>query len=292
MSYQRNDSYRRQPTPRASRGNLSGLKLRLIIAAAVVLFSVVSYYNKGQVNPITGVKQPVDMNVEEEIALGLQSVPQMGRPSMNQMGQRHVDEIGFGLVRSLNAKLAELGKSNPYQFEFHLLDDSRTVNAFALPGGQVFITEALYRGLDPQGQRAPDGPLAGVLGHEIGHVIERHGSQRMAKGNLLKGITGAVGVASGDANGGAAAAKLGQLVQMRYGRKDELQSDEWGVQLMVLSGYDPRHLISVMDVLERTSGGAGPPEFMSTHPRPANRKAYINGIIEREFPNGVPANLR
>ncbi len=293
MSYSRSeqsyDRSRNQTRPRSS--GFSGLKLRILIAGAIVLFFVVTFYSKGQINPVTGVKQRVDMSVQDEIALGLQSVPQMGPPSLNRQANSHVDQIGYELVEALERRLAEEDIVIPYPFEFHLLAERQTINAFALPGGQVFITEALYRGLSGDGQNALDGRLAGVIGHEIGHVLERHGSERMAKGNLLRGIVAAAGVAGGDANTSRIASQVGNLVSMKYGRADELESDKWGVELMILAGYNPEHMSAVMDVLEE-SAGASPPEFMSTHPRPANRREYIEGIIKSKFPEGVPPGLR
>jgi predicted Zn-dependent protease len=281
-------SYYEQPRQQQRRrpSAFSGLKLRLLIGGAILLFSVITYLNKGQINPVTGEKQRVDMSVSDEITMGLRAVGTMGAPSLNREASQRVDTIGFELTRKLESLLAKNGIDLPYPFEFHLLADSRTVNAFALPGGQVFITEALFRHLDNNGQ------LAGVLGHEIGHVIERHGAQRMAKGNLFKGIAGAAGVAGGGAGGTNAASWATNMLSMKYGRADELESDRWGVELMVLSGYDPEHLLSVMDILERTSGGGGTPEFMSTHPRPENRREYIKQIIAERFPNGIPGNLR
>jgi predicted Zn-dependent protease len=84
---------------------------------------------------------------------------------------------------------------------------------------------------------------------------------------------------------------VAQIAQMKYGREDELEADNWGVRLTTLAGYDPRSMIGVMQVLERASGGQGPPEFFSTHPKPANREAYLKALIDKEFPNGVPAGL-
>lgn len=285
-SYDRS-SHERQPR----RSNLSGLKLRLLIAGAIILFSVVTFYSKGQLNPVTGKKQRVDMSVQEEIALGLQSVNSMGQTSLNRMANNHVDQIGFKLVDALERVLYEDGIQIPYPFEFHLLSDRQMVNAFALPGGQVFITEALYRALSRDGQSALDGRLAGVLGHEIGHVLERHSAEQMAKGSLLRGIAGAAGVAGGDINSSRMASYVGNIVNMKYGRGDELESDLWGVELMTMAGYNPEHMMEVMDVLEESSGGGAPPEFMSTHPRPANRKEYIQKIIAEKFPNGIPVGL-
>ncbi len=255
------------------------------MAAAIVLFAVLSYYGKGQINPITGDKQRVDLSVKDEIRMGLQGAPSMGRFSNDRQAQYRIELVGARLINALELQLLEQDLRNPYPFEFHLLADSRTVNAFALPGGQVFMTEGLYRRL------SNDGEIAGVLGHEMGHVIERHGSQRMAKGSLIQGIVGAAGVAGGDVSSSQAAAWVGNMINMKYGREDELASDGWGVELMVNAGYSPEHLLRVMDVLEESSGGAGPPEFLSTHPRPANRREYISEIIREKFPNGIPPGL-
>src|ERR671917_1370458 len=103
---------------------------------------------------------------------------------------------------------------SPYRFEFHVLDDPQTINAFALPGGQVFITEGLLKRL------TTDGQVAGVLGHEIAHVIARHGAEHIAKQQLTQGLTGAAVLATYDPNnpstqgGAAVAALIGQLVTM------------------------------------------------------------------------------
>ena len=281
-------TYQRQPR----RSNISGLKLRLLIAGAIILFSVVTFYSKGQVNPVTGKKQRVDMSVSDEIALGLHGVSSMGQTSLNREANVHVDQIGFKLVNALEHVLYEQGIEIPYPFEFHLLADRQTVNAFALPGGQVFITVGLYRRLSGDSLAAFDGRLAGVLGHEIGHVLERHGAQQMAKGSLLRGIVGAATVAGGDINSGRMASYVGDLVNMKYGRADELAADLWGVELMTTAGYSPEHMIEVMDVLEASAGNTATPEFMSTHPRPKNRRAYIQSIIEEKFPQGIPVGLQ
>lgn len=276
---------RRYPAQRSPGG---GWQVRLLIAAAIVLFSVISYYSQTQVNPITGENQRVALDPEQEIAMGLQAAPEMinlhGGEHPDQRAQATVDGMGAKLLQALDGYLQDRRGSNPYRFEFHLLSDPRTINAFALPGGQVFITAALYSKLETEGQ------LAGVLGHEIGHVLSRHGAQRLAKQKLTAGLTGAVGVAGGTADSARMAQAIGQMVNMKYGRDDELESDSWAVRLATRAGYDPRAMLGVMDILE-ASGGNGPPEMMSTHPKPANRKAYIEQVIEREYPEGLPGGL-
>ena len=81
------------------------------------------------------------------------------------------------------------------------------------------------------------------------------------------------------------------MIDIKYGRGDELEADKWGVKLSVMAGYDPRAMLGVMDVLDSVGGGGRQPEIMSTHPKPANRKKYIEEIIHSEFPNGVPEGL-
>ena len=278
-------SYSNQPAQRRRSSFSSGMKLRLLLAGGIILFSLISFMNKGQVNPVTKKTQRVDMTVKEEIMMGLQSAPQMGTPSSDYEAQNRVSRIGEELVSALNMDLLRRNIDNPYRFNFTLLNDRSTVNAFALPGGQVFLTEALYGQLN-------DAQVAGVLGHEIGHVIERHSSERMAKGNLISGLVSAAGVAGGGYDSSRIASYVGNVVNMKYGRQDELESDKWGVLLMTLTQkYHPAAMMEVMDVLERSAGGGGTPEFMSSHPRPANRKAYIEQLIA-ELPPAALEGLR
>jgi predicted Zn-dependent protease len=267
----------------------SAWKMRLIIAAVIAGISLISYFSASHKNPITGKSQRVALSEKEEIALGLQAVPELTEqyrglhPSAD--AQANVDKVGRQLLVGLQRQLTEQGRSNPYPFEFHLLRDGETVNAFALPGGQVFITAALYEQLETEGQ------LAGVLGHEIGHVLSRHGAQQLAKQQLTQGLAGAAGVAGGDVDSARMAQAIGAMVNLKYGRDAELESDQWGVQLMASSGYDPRAMIGVMKILEKAGGGGGQPEFLSSHPKPANRVAYIEDVIRQQFPDGVPQGL-
>src|SRR5690606_40392661 len=102
-----------------------------------------------------------------------------------------------------------------------------------------------------------------------------------AKQELSQDITGAAGVAGGDANSDNSARVVANMVNMKYGREDELESDELGVRFMAESGYNPEALIGVMDILEQASGGSQVPEFQSTHPSPENRREKIREAIEK-----------
>lgn len=270
-------------SPSQSR-SASRFKGRIAIGFVIAAIAVISYCSQRSVNPVTGKAQYVGLTTQEEVVLGLQAaqqmIPQFGGEHPDRQAQALVDEVGR---RLLNRGLA---KETPWQFDFHLLADSETINAFALPGGQVFITAALFNRLDTEGQ------LAGVLGHEIGHVLERHSAEQLAKANLTQGLSGAVGVAAGDYNSAAVARAVGQLINMSYGRDDELESDVWGVDLMADAGYDPRALIRVMEILAEASGPGRQPEFFSTHPNPENRIARIEAAIRQKFPQGVPDGLQ
>jgi beta-barrel assembly-enhancing protease len=262
---------------------------RVLIGLAIAAFSLISYFASGSFNPVTEETQYVAMSPEQEIALGLQAAPQMAR----QHGGLHRDENAQVYLDQICARLISNSKAGTtdWPFECHLLADSQVVNAFALPGGQMFITAALFNRLETEGQ------VAGVMAHEMGHVVARHSAQQVAKQQLTQGLTGAAVIAAYDPgdprsqNTAQVAMVIGQLVNMKYSREDELQSDRLGVQFMADAGYDPRSLIRVMEVLAEAGGSGGPPEFFSTHPNPDNRIGLIEAAIAERFPNGVPEGM-
>jgi beta-barrel assembly-enhancing protease len=264
-------------------------KGRFIIAAILAVISLFSYFGSKQLNPVTGETQRVAIDPEQEVALGLKAAPELAA----QFGGRSSNGEGAALVRETGQRLVSRtgAAKTPYRFDFHLLDDDRTINAFALPGGQVFVTDAMAHKL-----RTP-GELAGVLGHEIGHVVGRHGAEHLAKAQLMQGLGAAGVIAASDPDnpGGGVrnqvlAAAITQLISMRFGREDELESDRLGVRFMAEAGYDPRSMVRVMEVL-RAAGGGRQPEFFSTHPNPENRITRIQQAIRDQFPQGVPPGL-
>lgn len=237
----------------------------------MALFTLGKYYMNTDYNEVTGEEQRISLSVEEEIMLGVQSAPQMaaqhGGLDRSAEDQQLVDRVGRKIVEQSAAAKTE------YQYDFHLLADPNTVNAFALPGGQVFITRALYTRLQDIDQ------LAGVLGHEVGHVVARHSAERISQQRLAEGLSGAAAVGMGGNGGGQLASVVANLMTMSYGREQELESDELGVRFMIEAGYKPESLIGVMDILEAASGGSRQPEFSSTHPSPENRRERIRESI-------------
>lgn len=251
---------------------------RILIGVIIAAFSLISYFSTQSTNTVTGEVQHVDITPEQEIAMGLQAAPEMadqfGGLDPDQAAQAFIDDIGNRIVNQSPAG------TTPYEFDFHLLGDRETINAFALPGGQVFITRALF-------DRLPDeGEIAGVLGHEIGHVVGRHSAEQIAKARLTEGLTGAAVIAAYDPNDPSSARTaqmavlIGQLINLKYGREDELESDVLGVCFMNDAGYDPQMMVQVQQVLEQVSQGNRPPEFLSTHPDPGNRIQRIQEAIQ------------
>ncbi|MEO5619144.1 MAG: M48 family metalloprotease [Candidatus Eisenbacteria bacterium] len=261
---------------------------RLLIGLVLALVSAVGYFGLREFNPITGETQHISLTPEQEIALGLQSAPEMA----DQFGGLEPDASIQSDVSAIGGRLVQhtIAGQTPYRFSFSVLRDRETVNAFALPGGPIFITRGLLEKFDNEAQ------LAGVLSHEIGHVIARHSAEHIAKSQLAGGLINAVGTAGSDGAGGGnqaaqVAAVVAQMVQLKYGRSDEHQSDTLGVRLLAEAGYDPRALLEVMRILAESSGPRGQPEFLSSHPDPGNRKELIQGAIDARFPNGVPDRL-
>lgn len=249
--------------------NRGSWKIRIFIGLAIVAFAFIKRCNSKEENPYTGRVQTINMSPEQEIAIGLQSAPEIAQeygglyPDQNL--QARVDQIGNKLVQN------SLARETPYKYEFHLLADDQTINAFALPGGPVFITYALFRQLN-------EAQLAGVLGHEIGHVIGRHSAERIAEGDFWQTIS--MGASVG-ADAGSIVGSIGQNTLLKNGRGDELESDELGVLFMIQSGYDPYEMIRVMEILKAAGGPDRVPEFQSTHPDPENRIEKIKEAIQK-----------
>ena len=245
---------------------------RWFIAMIIAAFGLVSYCTTTSDNPITGEKQHIRMTPEQEVSLGRQLAPQMaaqfGGVSQSPMRER-VRQIGARVVAQSSAA------QTPYKYSFHLLADPKTVNAFALPGGQIFITEALLGLLQSEDE------IAAVLGHEVGHVLARHSAEHLAKQQLTQQLIGAVVVGSGSYDAAQLASLAGSMINMKHGRDDEIESDRLGLRLLREAGYDPRAMIRVMQVLEKASGGSRAPEFASTHPSPANRIERIREELEK-----------
>src|SRR5581483_8297551 len=142
-----------------------GIPPQLLLGLVIALIGAAGYFASSERNPVTGRTQHVSLSPAQEIQLGLQATPGMEEEYGGETPDAALAGYVSGVGRRVVAQSA--AAQTPYRYVFHVLRDPRTVNAFALPGGQVFITVGLLRGLGSEAQ------LAGVLGHEVGHVVAR-----------------------------------------------------------------------------------------------------------------------
>jgi predicted Zn-dependent protease len=230
-------------------------------------------------NPATGRSQLLGLSWDEEIQLGDEAAPEFLDQSGGQVG----DALVLEYISDLGQRLAAQSENPELEWEFFVLD-SAVINAFALPGGKVFVSRGLLERMTNEAQ------LAGVLGHEIGHVTARHGNERMTKAIgvqvLVAGV--AIGGAASDSEWGQylglGTAAGGQLYLLRYSRANELEADALGVRYMTNLGYNPLGQVQVMEVLREAGGGGGTPEWLSTHPAPDTRIADLEALIQDEYP--------
>jgi predicted Zn-dependent protease len=267
-------------------GGIIGMLLknpRIAMALVVAAVGIFGYFTstKSEFNDITGQSVRVPWGPEKDVALGMQAAPGMiqqhGGEHRDPQLQQMVDSVGEKLVRA-NAVGDWADNFMSYRWNFHLLADEETINAFALPGGEIFFTYGLLKRLKTEDQ------VAGVLGHEIGHVIGRHSAQQMAKSKGISGIASGVAILTGgggQGGGGMGGQVLQHIMTSGYGRSHETESDVLGVQFMVNAGYNPDGLVDVMKVLKEAAGGQRQPEFMSSHPDPGNRIEVIKQTIEK-----------
>jgi predicted Zn-dependent protease len=254
-----------------------------------------------QTNPTTGRSQFLMMSREEEIRIGTEAKPEM----VAEFGGE-VDHAGLrSYLTDLGMRLKETtAQDDPAMaalpWEFTLLN-SDVVNAFALPGGKIFLTRGLGKEMTNEAQ------LAAVLGHEIGHVTARHSNERagQAVGTTLIGaaVGAAIGAAvnkndrgAGAAVGAGAGAAAGGIWALAYSRDQEIEADRLGARYMTRLGYDPQGAVEVQQILKRLSekGGARPPEFLSTHPASDTRINELRKRIQKYYQDtaGNPAFVK
>ncbi len=232
-------------------------------------------------NPATGQKQLNWISTEKENSLGAEAAPKF----VEQYGGDIPSESIHKYINDLGHRLAAVSERPDLDWEFHAVD-SAVINAFALPGGKVFVTRGLMKELTSEAQ------LAGVLGHEVGHVTAQHIGQQMTRAIIITGIGVGIGVAGEQSDEdwltvlGVGTSVGGGLYMLSYGRNQETQSDELGLRYMTHLGYNPIGQVQVMKVLKRASGGNGRGmEFLATHPYPDTRIKHLNQIIREQYPD-------
>jgi predicted Zn-dependent protease len=232
---------------------------------------VLILFNSCARNPVTGRTELSLMSTEQEVAMGKGADPQI----VAQFGlyedpklQRFIEEKG--------QQMAAISHRNNLKYEFKVVD-SPVVNAFAVPGGYVYFTRGIMAHFNNEAE------FAGVLGHEIGHITARHSAQQQSKAMLAQ-----VGLIAGM----IAAPQLGQyaeaaqqgigLLFLKFGRDDERESDRLGVEYSTKIGYDAKEMAGFFNTLSRMGGEEREqiPDFLSTHPNPADRNRTVKKLAE------------
>lgn len=240
-------------------------------------------------NPATGKSSFALMGWDWEKSVALQAGPEFtaeyGGETPDAGVQAYVDEVGAKLT---NVALEQAHAEVPELDWSYTLLDSEILNAFALPGGKVYLSRGLADKLENEAQ------MAGVMGHEVGHVMARHGNQRITKQLGFNAALAALSIGIGASGENSQAARYGQyalpalsvggnVVLLSYGRDEEMEADALGMQYMSSCGWDPAAQRAVMEILGREAQGARPPEWLSTHPTSETRINRINALIAEKY---------
>jgi predicted Zn-dependent protease len=204
------------------------------------------------------------ISVDDEIKLGREAQKEVKSELPEIGGSAHA------YVASLGRQLAARARGPKYPYSFSIAN-YREINAFALPGGPVWVHRGAIQAATNESQ------LAGVLAHEVAHIAQRHAADQISKGAIANGLLGLLGAVLGN-SGGAHTAQAGAQIlaggyMMTFSRDDEREADRVGVEIMRRAGWDARGMLEFMQTL-RTRAGHDPGSvevFLSTHPSPADR---------------------
>ena len=209
----------------------------------------------------------------QDVKLGQQAAKEVEQqlPLLRDDGiESFMDRIGRRLVQVMPSEM----EHREFRYSFKVIN-VREINAFALPGGPMYVNRGMIQAA------AVEGEVAGVMAHELSHVILRHGTAGATKQQPFE-----IGAMAGAIAGAIIGGDLGQVVAqgtqfglgtyvLRYSREYQKQADLLGVQLMARAGYNPLDLMHMFQTIEKQGRGGGVPQFMSDHPNPGNREAYI-----------------
>jgi len=248
------------------RGLTRFLSILLLVLMSVPKLSA----QRSQLKPPWNMYSP-----ETDVRLGRQNAGLMER-HLILCNDPRVDTYLTQLGLRLAAKLPTRGVAYPW--EFHCVN-SKEINAFALPGGFVFVNRGAIEVSDNEAQ------LAAVMAHELSHVALRHGTAQASKAQLARGAAGIFGGLFGGSTGGALLTQGVALgaggVLLHYSRTDETQADVLGTQALYDTGYDPRAMAQFFEKLEGETKGQNPPQFLSDHPNPGNRVERVDEEIDK-----------
>jgi predicted Zn-dependent protease len=226
-----------------------------------------------EVNPITGEERLMLFPEEQDVEMGRKYAPEVEK----ELGGRVEDQALQNYVDSVGQKIARISHRPDFKYHYVAVKDKST-NAVALPGGYVFITKGMLTKLKSEAE------LAGVLAHETTHIVARDTSNAMSK-QIGMELLITVAASRGATQGALTAADLAkQLILLQYSKDDERTADLGGMDYMVRAGYSPYGMVETMEMLEREQT-IRPIEFLSSHPSPENRVAYLRQRIQTHYFN-------
>jgi predicted Zn-dependent protease len=253
-------------------------RIRSLIPAAAAAAALALLAPACATNPATGQRQLSLVSAQQEIAMGREADPQIAA----QLGLYPDDELQAYVAR-VGKELAAASERPDLPWTFRVVDDP-AVNAFAVPGGFIYLTRGIL------GHFANEAQMASVLGHEIGHVTGRHSVEQISKGQLAQIGLGVGAILAPEVADYAGLAQSGlQLLFLKYGRDAEREADSLGLRYIGREGYAVGEMGEVFTLLDRVSAASGAgrvPNWLSTHPAPANRRQTITAEIAAA---GLPA---
>lgn len=228
-------------------------------------------------DPLTGQKTYTLLSTQQEIEIGKKYIPQAINENEGLYPDKHVQEY----IREIGYKVAQVAPRK-VDYQFYLVN-SKDINAFALPGGPVFLNRGLILTLDNESE------LVAVISHELGHINARHHARFLEKTygiNILLNILAIATSNSSYQNLIMQTAQIGAgLLQLKYSRDQENEADALGVRFTYESGYDPRAIISVFNKFKAMESGSKPPEWLLTHPLPETRIKNVSELIRVKYPD-------
>jgi Zn-dependent protease with chaperone function len=244
--------------------------MRLILVAMILLTMTVLAER-------TRLKPATNVSPQNDIKLGLEAAKEAEKELVlvtNRDATDYISALG-------NAIVAKAPNDNKFPFTFKIVND-KAINAFALPGGPVYVNRGAIEAADNEAQ------IAGVMGHEAGHVILRHGMALAIKAQNTQGFLGIIGGVLGNSSAGKIAGTVGGLgassYLLRNSRDAESQADLMGTQILYDNGYDPLAMVEFFDKLAKEHKGTKTEQFFSNHPIPENRIAKVSDEIKRIGP--------
>jgi len=239
----------------------------------LILASPFCFFIGCATNPITGQSELMLFSPQQDIELGRKYAPELEK----QLGGRIADQTLQNYIDSVGQRIAAVSHNPNFEYHFVALNHE-SINAFALPGGYVFLARGMLEKLETESQ------LAAILAHEIAHIVARDTMNAMSNQMGIDILFSAATSESTPAGVTTVANLTNQIIGLSYSREDEKTADLAGLDYMAWAGYNPYGMVDTIRMLQRLQESR-PIEFFSTHPSPENRLGYLTQKIQTQYPN-------